>query len=145
MKFFKLYLLCAFVILVQLANFFIIYYKIGTWPNRGMFGDMFGAVNALFSGLAFAGIIYAIFLQHRELELQRNELELTRKELKRSARAQADQVEILKKTAKLNALSTKVSCHAQFASQYKDIGGTSSKAELGKALEQLDRMLLEEV
>ena len=30
----------------------------GTWTNRGQFGDMFGAVNALFSGLAFAGIIF---------------------------------------------------------------------------------------
>jgi len=40
------------------------------------FGDMFGAVNTLFSGLAFAGLIYAILLQRSELELQRKELEL---------------------------------------------------------------------
>jgi hypothetical protein len=43
---------------------------------------MFGSVNALFSGLAFAGVIYAIFLQRRELFLQRQELEQTREELK---------------------------------------------------------------
>lgn len=49
--------------------------------DRGTFGDMFGAINALFSGLAFAGVIYAIFLQRNELSLQRTELELTRKEL----------------------------------------------------------------
>lgn len=49
--------------------------------DRGTFGDMFGAVNALFSGLAFAGIIFTIFLQRRELQLQRSELEETRKEL----------------------------------------------------------------
>ncbi|MCG7964865.1 MAG: putative phage abortive infection protein [Candidatus Thiodiazotropha taylori] len=49
--------------------------------NRGSFGDMFGAVNALFSGLAFAGVIFAILLQRKELSLQRNELELTRIEL----------------------------------------------------------------
>ena len=49
--------------------------------NRGTFGDMFGAVNALFSGLAFGGIIYAILLQRKELALQRSELELTRNEL----------------------------------------------------------------
>jgi hypothetical protein len=40
------------------------------WQTRGLFGDMFGAVNALFSGLAFAGIIYAIVLQRKELSLQ---------------------------------------------------------------------------
>lgn len=44
-------------------------------PNkRGTFGDQFGAVNALFSGLAFAGLIYTIILQRRDLELQRNDL-----------------------------------------------------------------------
>lgn len=47
--------------------------------KRGTFGDMFGAVNALFSGLAFVGIIFTIMLQRKELELQRNELSLTRR------------------------------------------------------------------
>lgn len=48
---------------------------------RGTFGDQFGAVNALFSGLAFAGLIYTIILQRRDLELQRNDLKLQREEL----------------------------------------------------------------
>jgi len=52
------------------------------WEQRASFGDMFGAINALFSGLAFAGVIYAIFLQRKELYLQRKELEQTRAELK---------------------------------------------------------------
>lgn len=51
------------------------------WEDRGTFGDMFGSINALFSGLAFAGVIYAIFLQRKELFLQRKELEQTRDEL----------------------------------------------------------------
>ncbi len=46
----------------------------------GTFGDMFGSVNALFSGLAFSGVIIAIVLQSQELQLQREELEATRKE-----------------------------------------------------------------
>ncbi len=45
---------------------------------RGVFGDKFGAVNALFSGLAFAGIIFTILLQRKELEYQREELISTR-------------------------------------------------------------------
>ncbi|MEL6560272.1 MAG: putative phage abortive infection protein [Bacteroidota bacterium] len=48
--------------------------------TKGLFGDKFGAVNALFSALAFAGIIFTIFLQKRELKLQREELEETRGE-----------------------------------------------------------------
>lgn len=50
--------------------------------ERGQFGDSFGAVNALFAGFAFAGVIYAIILQKRELELQREELEATRAEIR---------------------------------------------------------------
>lgn len=42
---------------------------------------MFGAINALFSGAAFAGIVYAIILQRRELALQREEMRLAREEL----------------------------------------------------------------
>jgi hypothetical protein len=41
--------------------------------QRGTFGDMFGAVNALFSGLAFAGIIYTIALQQKEMKIQSDE------------------------------------------------------------------------
>lgn len=52
-------------------------------PNdaRGTFGDMFGAVNALFSGFAFLGMVYAILLQ-------RQEMTETREVLKQSALAQ---------------------------------------------------------
>jgi len=56
--------------------------------TAGQFGDVFGVVNASFSGLAFAGIIYTILLQRKELSLQRKELRLTRRELTRSAAAQ---------------------------------------------------------
>jgi uncharacterized membrane protein len=48
--------------------------------DRGTLGDMFGTVNALFSGLAFAGIIFTILLQRKELKYQRDELKATRSE-----------------------------------------------------------------
>jgi hypothetical protein len=48
--------------------------------KRGTFGDMFGSINALFSGLALAGIILTILLQRKELRFQREELKETRKE-----------------------------------------------------------------
>lgn len=49
--------------------------------NPNEFGDSAGATNGLFSALAFAGVIYAIFLQKDELSLQRQELKNTRKEI----------------------------------------------------------------
>lgn len=48
---------------------------------RGTFGDQFGAVNALFSGLAFAGLIYTIILQRHDLKLQRRDLHYQRRDL----------------------------------------------------------------
>lgn len=56
-------------------------YMLVDLPDRGTFGDMFGAVNALFSGFAFAGVIIAIILQSQELKAQREELILTRDQL----------------------------------------------------------------
>jgi len=64
----------------------VIFFWILTWlllkgeDQRGTFGDMFGSVNALFSGLALAGIIFTILLQKKELGLQRIELKETRNE-----------------------------------------------------------------
>ncbi|MEK3776638.1 hypothetical protein MHB85_19250 [Paenibacillus sp. FSL K6-4396] len=64
--------------------------------EAGTFGDMFGAVNALFSGLAFAGLIYTITVQRQELTLQREAIKMQTEELKlqreETARS-ADQLE----------------------------------------------------
>ncbi|MCC7037372.1 MAG: putative phage abortive infection protein [Alphaproteobacteria bacterium] len=49
--------------------------------DRGIIGDSFGAINALFSGLAFAGLIVAVSLQRTELRYTREELKYTRKEI----------------------------------------------------------------
>lgn len=41
----------------------------------GTFGDSYGALNTLFSGLAFAILIITLFLQRKELQLQREEVQ----------------------------------------------------------------------
>ena len=51
--------------------------------KRALFGDSFGAVNALISAFAFAGMIVAFILQRYELRLQRKELKDNRKEMER--------------------------------------------------------------
>lgn len=67
------------------------------WSQRGSFGDMFGAVSALFSGLAFCGLLITISLQARQLVLQNRELEQTRKDLAEQNR----QIDSQMKTADL--------------------------------------------
>lgn len=97
-----------------------IYFILSTWEGRGQFWDIFGALNTLFSGLAFAGIIYTVLLQRKELQLQREELMQTREELKRSADAQEkselalkEQINSMKLTAKLNALNSLVTYYSK--------------------------------
>ena len=34
-----------------------------TIDEKGLYGDSYGAVNSLFTGLAFAGLLFTIFLQ----------------------------------------------------------------------------------
>ncbi len=50
--------------------------------NSGVFGDSFGLLTSLFSGLAFSGLILTILQQREDLILQRGELKLQRDELK---------------------------------------------------------------
>ncbi len=85
-------LLFGFVLGVWLLS----WYWLESRPDRGTFGDMFGSVNALFSGLAFAALIYTIFLQRRELKLHQHELQLTHEEMK----AQVQQLEAQNVTLK---------------------------------------------
>ncbi len=55
--------------------------SLGDVSKAGVFGDSFGVLTSWFSGLAFAGIIFTIFLQKEELKLQREELKSTREVL----------------------------------------------------------------
>lgn len=59
--------------------------------NQGLFGDSFGAVNALVSAFAFAGMIVAFILQRYELRLQRKELRDNRTEMERQTAQFKDQ------------------------------------------------------
>lgn len=101
------------VLVIWILSTILIIFGLDNWSDRGTFGDLFGAVNALFSGLAFAGLIYTIVLQKKDLELQRSEIALNRAELKKTAKAQQnsekaliEQVEQMKVASKLNALKT---------------------------------------
>lgn len=67
--------------------------------KAGQFGDMFGAVNALFSGFAFAGVFYAIIMQRYEIGITRIEIENTKKILNE----QQKQLDIQNSSSKIQA------------------------------------------
>jgi hypothetical protein len=60
--------------------------SLSSWAYREQFGGMFGAVSSLFSGLAFAGLIFTIQLQKEELRLTRTEVRDQTRWIERQAR-----------------------------------------------------------
>jgi hypothetical protein len=73
---------------------------------------MFGGLNTLFSGFAFAGLIITILMQMEELGLSREEMRLTREEIKKGAEAQiksqenlANQIVRMEQNARLDSLN----------------------------------------
>lgn len=92
--------LLGFVLATWVAAPLILYSILPDWQTRGQFGDLYGSVNALFSGFAFAGLYWALNLQREQLKLQqeqlvlqREELGLQRQEMKASRTELANQVE----------------------------------------------------
>src|SRR5260221_11480810 len=66
----------SLVIIIWVSSPIIIRYLFQNWQCAGLFGDSFGAVNSLFSGLAFAAIIYTIYVQKNELLETRKQIEV---------------------------------------------------------------------
>ncbi|WP_312568852.1 hypothetical protein [Comamonas sp.] len=54
---------------------FLIFFIPSTLEIKGQFGDSFGAINALFTGLGFAGLLTTIALQLQQSKKSQNNLE----------------------------------------------------------------------
>lgn len=61
------------------ASAVVLYMSVQDYSKAGTFGDSFGVLNTLFSGLAFAGIIVSIKMQNDEMREQRKELQKQKK------------------------------------------------------------------
>jgi len=97
------------------------------WQTRSSFGEMFGAVNTLFSGLALAGVIYTVLIQRHEIEMQR--------------RSQARSDHLMALTAKLSALNSLVEATSN---QLRDMRAGRDSAESMKPVsEKLQGYLLQ--
>lgn len=66
------FLLAVVFIYIVFTLYIFLAFK-DNWAQSGTFGDSFGVLNTLFSGLALTGVIYTLNLQVRSLELQRKD------------------------------------------------------------------------
>lgn len=142
--------LILFVILIWGLSAVLIIYFLPEWSNRGTFGDLFGAVNALFSALAFAVLIYTIVLQREEIKANREEITLNRKELEKSSKLQKKSQEVLIKqveqthlSAKMNAMRTLVDYYNNQISNPKSTEEAIEKARLKRRqiIRQIDELI----
>lgn len=107
--------------------------------TRGLFGDSFGAVNALVSALAFAGMIVAFVLQRYELRLQRKELRDSRDEMRRQTiqfKTQNDNLELQRFE---NTFFHMLELHKQNLQEI-DVQGIKSREAIVKLLDQLKQI-----
>jgi hypothetical protein len=74
--------LLSIVILAWIVAFLLMFFIFKDWGTRGQFGDMFGALNVLFSGFAFAALYFTISLQQKQLQHQDELIELQREDLR---------------------------------------------------------------
>jgi hypothetical protein len=65
----------------------------GSPDGAGTFGDTFGALNTLFSGLAFLGVLAGIFIQGREFRSQLEEMRITASEMEKQSKIHDAQLE----------------------------------------------------
>ncbi|MGY6650355.1 hypothetical protein [Wenyingzhuangia sp. IMCC45574] len=142
--------LIVLVILVWAISTILISYFLPNWADRGSFGDSFGALNALFSALAFAVLIYTIVLQQDEIKENRREIELNRKELSKSSKLQQKSQEVLMQqveqthlTAKMNAMRILVDYYNNQILNPKNTEETIEKAKLKRKqiIIQIDELI----
>lgn len=108
------------------------------YGERGSFGDMFGAVNALFSGLAFLGIIIAIVIQYQELRESRIAQQKT-------ATALTNQLKTVEFRTRLEALNLLIEGQQRLLNRMEDntrtLGQIARNREVTERLESYEEQL----
>ena len=125
----------ALVALVMLVIWFAVpeflLSRHGKVANAGEFGDVYGSINALYSGLAFAALIATVVLQRRELHQNTAEL-------KNSAEALARQVQLMSLSARLQALPMLIEQEKALISQLgEQFGDFPEQVHTLESLQQL--------
>ncbi|HWG44948.1 MAG TPA: hypothetical protein VN688_19420 [Gemmataceae bacterium] len=112
---------CTFVFLIWVLSWVLGVVFIPNWSDRGLFGSMFGAVNTLFSGLAFAALIVNLILQRKELAIQVQNLIRTSDEMKASNKAQRISATAVQKQVVLQNQSSRLQAMTALLEEYKSL------------------------
>jgi len=100
------------------------------------YGDSFGALNAVFSGLAFAGVIVTVLIQMEELRA-------TREELRKSALAQEESSKALNEQLRVAKLSSNMEILTNYINRLKNSNDNYSNEKSFKAGELINLTIRE--
>ena len=103
-----LFLLLALVVTLWLWIPEYLTTDLKTVAEKGVYGDSYGSVTSLFTGLAFAGLLFTIFLQQREIKLQREDFLTQLEEMKLSRQESNRQTDIHEKRVQLGIAELKM-------------------------------------
>lgn len=111
---------------------------LGTQITRyGSFGDLFGALNCLFTGLAFASVVVTLLLQQKQISEQKEELQLQQRQIEKQAKIQT-------LLARLQAKDAIVQTHLALFQRWGGVMGykvdNKSSAEMDKGLVELTKL-----
>lgn len=123
-------LICSVIFLVVSFYPLIIGIFFHSSQERGFAGDMYGALNTLFSGLAFAGIIITIIMQMKELELTREELQKSAEAQQGTFSALTQQLENMKYSSQIDAIKKYIESLDTFNDEDKIIIAKSVLSDL---------------
>lgn len=68
-------LIAVVIIVIVIVYWWSVSHFLPELSDSGLFGDSFGALNALFSGIALIGVVCALYIQQRQLYLQKKDSE----------------------------------------------------------------------
>lgn len=97
--------------------------KYGAPTDVAAAGEMFGGINALFSGLALAGIVFALWLQTLDVKTNRENLQKTMETNKRSLEIMA-----------LSSLIQEADCALQRYERWEKSGNSADYSEVKKTV-----------
>jgi len=92
------------------------------WPTRGVIGDSFGALNALFAGIGIAGLAVNIYLQSRQLRnVELREVQNERQLIEQSA--------AVRRTALLQYYNDEIARLERLVAEYERLAQSGNKDE----------------
>lgn len=92
------------IVVLTIAYGWVLLKNFNAPDNVGVFGDMFGALTALFSGLAFAVVVISLWMQSKELQHALLEYKKMAQAQDRSQKALNAQLQSMEKSSRINAM-----------------------------------------